>query len=122
MLIVDDEDDLRTLLRLNFKYANFDIIEANNGPTAIELATRHLPDVILLDIMMPEMNGWEVYRILREQDETHEIPILIITALDRQEEIADQMLKADRADFITRPVSRRELIDRIHQLMNRFGA
>ncbi len=117
ILIVDDQDDLRELLKLNLRYENFEIEEAKNGKEAIQKALIKPPDIILLDIMMPEMDGWQVYQALKDNIQTQNIPIIIITALDQQRQVAEQTMNPLNTDFLTRPVRRKELIERIKRLL-----
>ena len=80
MLVVDDEHAIRLLCRVNLSASGIDVLEAENGITALELARRERPDLVLLDVMMPDVDGWTVARELAEDDETHEIPIVFLTA------------------------------------------
>jgi CheY-like chemotaxis protein len=80
VLIVDDETALRLICRLNLRSAGFDTLEASDGASAIALARAERPDLILLDIMLPEMDGWQVAEELAANDETREIPILFLSA------------------------------------------
>ena len=80
VLVVDDEDDIRELCRVNLEFEGFQVFDAPNGPAGLEQAARHRPDVIFLDLMMPEMDGWEVLRRLKEDDATAQIPVVLLTA------------------------------------------
>jgi CheY-like chemotaxis protein len=88
VLVVDDEDDIRELCRVNLEFEGFEVVDAANGPNALEQAASTRPDVIFLDLMMPEMDGWEVLRRLKEDDETAHIPVVLLTARTGEE---DQM-------------------------------
>jgi DNA-binding response OmpR family regulator len=80
VLVVDDENAIRMLCRVNLSASGIDVLEAENGTTALELARRERPDLVLLDVMMPDVDGWTVARELAEDDETREIPIVFLTA------------------------------------------
>lgn len=80
VLVVDDEAILRANLREMLTFEGYDVIEAENGAVAVQLAQRHLPDVIICDVVMPEMDGFEVLRQLRENQVTASIPMLLVTA------------------------------------------
>src|SRR5437764_1826951 len=88
VLVIDDEDDIRELCKVNLEFEGFSVVDAPNGPAGLERATRELPDVIFLDLMMPEMDGWEVLRRLKEDDATADIPVVLLTARTGEE---DQM-------------------------------
>ena len=80
VLVVDDEDDIRELCRVNLEFEGFEVVDAANGPSALEVAGRARPDVIFLDLMMPVMDGWEVLRRLKEDDATADTPVVLLTA------------------------------------------
>ena len=80
VLIVDDEASIRLICRLNLRSAGFDTLEASDGASAIALARAERPDLILLDVMLPDLDGWRVADELAENDETREIPILFLSA------------------------------------------
>lgn len=87
ILIIDDDDDSRYLLKYHFKDMNYIIIEANNGKKGIELALKYIPDLILIDIMMPVMDGFSAIKIIRNNNSLQSIPIIVLTAgLDKNEE------------------------------------
>ena len=88
VLVVDDEDDIRELCRVNLEFEGFGVVDASSGPRALELAASQRPDVIFLDLMMPAMDGWEVLRRLKEDDATADIPVVLLTARTGEE---DQM-------------------------------
>lgn len=118
VLVVDDEPDVRALLRANLKSAGFDVLEASNGAEALSIAKHDLPTVIILDLMMPEMNGIEVCRALRKHPPTSRIPILMLTAKTTEEDkVAGFEVGAD--DYVTKPFSPRELILRVRAVARR---
>jgi DNA-binding response OmpR family regulator len=77
---VDDERSIRLLCRVNLAASGIDVLEAENGRKALELARRERPDLVLLDVMMPDVDGWTVARELAEDDRTREIPVVFLTA------------------------------------------
>jgi CheY-like chemotaxis protein len=81
ILVADDEPAMRVLVRVNLQVEGVDVLEAKDGAEALEIATRERPDLILLDVMMPGFDGWEVARRLAASPTTREIPILFMTAL-----------------------------------------
>jgi len=112
VLIVDDEHSGRETLQSVLEGEGYDLIMAENGPQAIEKAKLYLPDVILLDVMMPGMTGFEVCERIRNDPQVAEIPIIILTALDDRESLLTG-LKAGADDFISKPFDRFELRARL---------
>ncbi len=118
ILIVEDEDDIVELLRYNLEKANYQTALARNGEEAIDAVQCNMPAVVLLDIMMPELNGWEVCRILRESSKGRAVPIVMLTALSGEEaRIKGLGLGAD--DFISKPFSIREVLLKIRKYVDR---
>jgi signal transduction histidine kinase len=109
VLIVDDEQDVAELLRYNLEKANYAPIVAYNGEEAINAVQCHDPQAVLLDVMMPELNGWEVCRILRQSSKGRSLPIIMLTALsDEESRVKGLSLGAD--DYLAKPFSLRELL------------
>jgi two-component system alkaline phosphatase synthesis response regulator PhoP len=118
ILIVDDEKDIIELLKYNLEKAEFRTISAGNGSDALEIIEKSNPDLIILDLMMPEINGIEVCRILKKNDETKNIPIIMLTArATEMDKIIGLDLGAD--DYVTKPFSPREIIYRINAVLRR---
>lgn len=112
VLIVDDEYSGRETLQSVLEGEGYNLIMAENGPQAIEKAKAYLPDVILLDVMMPGMTGFEVCERIRSDPQVAEIPIIILTALDDRESLLTG-LKSGADDFISKPFDRFELRARL---------
>ena len=83
VLVVDDEPDVLLLCRVNLQHAGHEVLEAADGDQAIEIARRERPDAIVLDLMLPHVGGYEVLAALREQEDTREIPVCVLTAKAR---------------------------------------
>lgn len=116
ILVVDDESSIVTLLQFNIEKAGFDVVTAEDGRTGYELALTEKPDLIVLDLMLPEMDGIEVCKQLR-QDKV-ETPILMLTAKDDElDKIIGLELGAD--DYLTKPFSPREVVARIKAILRR---
>src|SRR6266481_2143530 len=112
VLVVDDEEQNRTLLRDPLEARGFDVQEAGNGPEALLAIAERLPDVILLDLMMPGMDGFEVCRRLKKNSLTAHIPVLMITALsERKERLMG--IQAGANDFLNKPVDMQDLLLRV---------
>ncbi|MCF7668174.1 MAG: response regulator transcription factor [Verrucomicrobia bacterium] len=118
ILIVDDEPDALELIDFNIRAAGYSVISADDGEDALKKAREHLPDLIVLDLMLPEMDGLEVCKILRRDKKTIHIPVIMLTAKAAEiDRVLGLELGAD--DYITKPFSPRELVLRIKKLLNR---
>jgi DNA-binding response OmpR family regulator len=117
ILVVDDEERIRSLLEAYLTREGFRVVTAANGREALSVAARERPDLILLDIMMPEMDGYEFIRLYTKD---HHEPIILLTArLEESDKIVGLELGAD--DYITKPFSLRELTARIRTVLRRVG-
>lgn len=118
ILVVDDEKDIVDILKYNLeKEHEFEILTAYNGKEALELVENH-PDLILLDIMMPELNGFEVCKQLKQNPATAKIPVIFLTAKENEiDEILGLELGAD--DYIHKPLSPRKVIARVKSVIRR---
>ena len=118
VLVVDDEPDLVELLTCQLRSCGYEVIRAATGLEALHQARRHLPDVILLDLMLEGMDGYSVCEILRAQPSTARIPVILVTALGG--EIARlNGFEAGADDFVRKPFVREEIVRRIEQVLER---
>ncbi len=117
IMVVDDEPDTVDLIKLVLETEGFEIISAYSGRECLEKLIIERPELVLLDIMMPEMDGWEVFHRIKEKYQ--DLPVAILTIRDRDIDkmLGIHVLKAD--DYITKPFGRRELIDRVKRLLNK---
>ena len=115
ILIVDDEPRIRDFVRMNLELEHYNVIEATNGIEAIDELREHLPDLVVLDVMMPEMDGFETLKAMRE---VSNVPVIMLTVRqDEQDRIRGLDLGAD--DYIAKPFNPRELLSRIRALLRR---
>ncbi len=118
VLIVEDETDLLKLIEFNMRQSGFTTFVATTGKQALEIATRERPDVILLDLMLPDIQGTDLCRTLRGQPETLDIPILMVTARGEEiDRVVGFELGAD--DYVVKPFSPRELVLRVKAVLKR---
>jgi DNA-binding response OmpR family regulator len=119
VLVIDDEAPIRLLCRVNLEAEKMEVLEAADGPTGLELARGATPDVILLDVMMPGLDGWRVAERLIEDPETREIPIIFLTA---RAEFRDRARGLDigGVDYVTKPFNPVELADLVRDLLARL--
>jgi two-component system alkaline phosphatase synthesis response regulator PhoP len=118
ILVVDDEQDIRDLLAYNLKQDGFAVVQAANGREALAQVASAKPDLVILDIMMPELDGFETCRAIRTNPETRHLPVIFLTA--RSAEI-DQILSLELGadDYVQKPVSPRVLVARVKSLLRR---
>ena len=115
ILVVDDEERMVRFIRLNLEHDGFRVIEAFNGTQAINKIRASLPDLILLDIMMPDIDGFEVLRTIRE---VSSVPVIMLTAKGEEDDrVRGLELGAD--DYVTKPFSPRELVSRVRAVLRR---
>lgn len=121
ILVADDEVDVLNLVSTNLKAAGFNVLKAEDGPAALELARNTLPALIVLDLMLPGLSGLEVCKLLRGDPATKLIPIIMLTAkAEEVDRIVGLELGAD--DYITKPFSPRELVLRVKSVIRRASA
>ena len=119
VLIIDDEAPIRLLCRVNLEAEGMEVVEAGDGPTGLELARSVQPDVVLLDVMMPGLDGWAVAEELLDDIETEEIPIIFLTA---RAEFRDRARGLDigGVDYITKPFNPVDLAQLVRHLLERL--
>lgn len=114
VLIVEDETELLTILQIRLSHCQFEVFAASNGTDGLELARKIDPDIILLDIMMPGIDGFTILREIKGSEATCDIPVIIVTARDR---IEDSCLLEGAEGFITKPFDFKDLEGTINRLL-----
>lgn len=118
ILVVDDEERMVRFIRLNLEHDGFQVIEAYNGQRALDQLRENLPDLVLLDVMMPDIDGFEVLRMVRE---SNDVPVIMLTAKGEEDDRVHGLeLGAD--DYVTKPFSPRELVSRVRAVLRRTDA
>ena len=118
ILLVEDEQDLLELLRYNLEREGYDVHTAATGEDAVKLARAHHPDLMILDLMLPGMNGLEVCRTIKSRDDTNDIAVIMLTAKGEEPDIV-RGLEIGADDYVTKPFSPRVLMARIAAVLRR---
>ncbi len=118
ILVVEDDLDIRELISFNLANEGHQVFEANDGEVGIDKARNNNPDLILLDLMLPGIQGLDVCRIIKSDQETKETPIIMVTALGQEEDIV-KGLETGADDYITKPFSIKVLIARVNAVLKR---
>jgi len=118
VLVADDEEDIRALVAFRLKRAGYEVITAADGEEALLLATTRLPDLVVLDMMMPKATGLEVTRSLREHDATKDIPVILLTARAQEGDVV-RGFGAGADDYVKKPFSPQDLQARVQALLER---
>ncbi|MFH2037868.1 MAG: response regulator [Chloroflexota bacterium] len=119
IVCIEDDEDMVDLIRLILSRRGFEVFGANRGVSGLEIIRKEKPDLVLLDLMMPEMDGWEVYQQIKSDESTQNIPVIVVTAkaqsIDRV--LGLHIAKVD--DYISKPFSPQELLDSIESILIR---
>jgi DNA-binding response OmpR family regulator len=118
ILIVDDEKALVSLVALHMQMTGYEVLFANDGWSAIDICKRDKPDLVILDLMLPKLNGWEVCRRLRSDEEIKTISVIMLSA---RGELEDKLrgFGAGADDYVTKPFSPKELVARVKRILDR---
>jgi len=116
ILLVDDEEDILDFLELILEEQGYSVLKATSGRDALAAAQMNRPELILLDIMMPEMDGWEVLKLLKADEEVSHIPVAMLTA---RTEMKDKIqgLQEGAIDYICKPFATKELLDKLEIIL-----
>ena len=118
VLVVDDDPVILKLLEVNFEMEGFQVVRAADGAEGLERAREVLPDIVVLDVMMPRMTGYEVAKALREDIGTAHIPIIFVTARAQSSDV-ERGMELGVEDYVTKPFDPLDLIDRVNALLAR---
>lgn len=120
ILIAEDEKDIRDLVVFSLTYGGFEAIAASNGSDAIAMAEAELPDLILMDVRMPQMSGYEACQKLKQNPATRDIPVVFLSAKGQESEIK-QGLNSGAEEYILKPFAPDELVKRVKEILSRRG-
>jgi CheY-like chemotaxis protein len=120
ILIAEDERDIRDLITFTLGFAGFEVVAAANGEEAVNLARQEFPDLILMDVRMPRMTGYEACAIMKADAKLKDIPVIFLSAKGQDSEIQTG-LQAGAADYLLKPFAPDQLTERIQTVLARFG-
>ena len=120
ILIAEDERDIRDLVAFTLRFAGYEVFAAANGEEAVQLAPQVSPDLILMDVRMPRMTGYEACRILKLNPDLKDIPIVFLSAKGQEAEI-QQGLEAGAEEYLLKPFAPDQLTSRVKTILAKFG-
>jgi DNA-binding response OmpR family regulator len=118
VLLVDDEKSILMMLEVNFRAAGFDVVTATSGAGALEMAVAARPDAVVLDLGLPDLDGWEVVKRLRELDGVASTPVVVLSGTDRNDALGRGYASTVEA-YVTKPVEPDELVQTVRRVLAR---
>jgi DNA-binding response OmpR family regulator len=122
VVYIEDEPEMVELVQIILGRAGFEVAGAGSGLDGLQLARREPPDLVLLDLMLPDMDGWQVYRELRADESLKHIPVIVITAKSQSIDMVLGLHVADVDDYISKPFSAQELVKRAERVIAQQAA
>jgi CheY-like chemotaxis protein len=120
ILIAEDERDIRDLVAFTLRFAGYEVVAAANGEEAVELAPRENPDLILMDVRMPRMTGYDACRMLKSNPKTKDIPVVFLSAKGQESEIQTG-LEVGAEEYLLKPFAPDQLTERVRSILAKFG-
>lgn len=120
ILIAEDEPDIRDLVAFTLRFAGHEVVAVGNGAEAVEAAPREMPDLILMDVRMPQMTGYEACEKIKADARVKDIPVVFLSAKGQDSEI-QAGLSAGASEYLLKPFGPLELTDKVRELLERFG-
>ncbi|HLF74564.1 MAG TPA: response regulator [Anaerolineales bacterium] len=120
ILIAEDERDIRDLVAFTLRFAGHEVFAASNGEEAVDLAPKVNPDLILMDVRMPRMTGYEACRLLKANAELKDVPVMFLTARGQESEI-QQGFDAGAEEYLLKPFATDQLTSRVKAILAKFG-
>ncbi len=120
ILVAEDERDIRDLIVFTLQISGFNVIQAPNGEEAVKKASEIKPDLILLDVRMPKMTGYEACEMLKKQEDTKDIPIVFLSAKGQETEISTG-LELGAEDYFLKPFTPDDLIQQVNKILAKYG-
>ena len=120
ILIAEDEPDIRELVAFMLRFAGYEVMAASNGEEAVQAATHDIPDLVLMDVRMPRMTGYDACRIMKANPSLHDVPVVFLSAKGQEAEIQSG-LEAGAEEYLLKPFSPDELTNRVRTILSKFG-
>ena len=120
ILIAEDERDIRDLVAFTLRFAGYEVVTAVNGEEAVRLAPKENPDLILMDVRMPRMTGYDACRLMKASEELKDIPVVFLSAKGQDAEIQSG-LDAGAEEYLLKPFSPDQLTNRVRAILAKFG-
>ncbi|MEJ5311280.1 MAG: response regulator [Anaerolineae bacterium] len=120
ILVAEDERDIRELIAFTLRFAGFEVELASNGAEAVEKVSASIPDLILMDVRMPRMTGYQACEALKQNPATHDIPVVFLSAKGQESEIQEG-LEAGAKEYILKPFAPDELTAQVHRILREIG-
>ncbi len=120
ILIAEDEPDIRELVAFTLRFSGYEVVSASNGEEAVQLASREVPDLILMDVRMPRMTGYDACRVMKANEDLKDIPIVFLSAKGQESEIQTG-LDAGAEEYLLKPFAPDQLTDRVRAILLKFG-
>lgn len=120
ILVAEDEPDIRELMTFMLRFAGYEVVAASNGEDAVHLAGRELPDLVIMDVRMPRMTGYDACRMIKTNPELRDVPVVFLSAKGQDSEIKSGM-EAGAEAYLLKPFSPMELTNRVRSILSRYG-
>jgi len=121
ILIAEDERDIRDLVAFSLRFGGFEVVEATNGQEAVDKARQAMPDLILMDVRMPKMTGYEACKQLKSMEDVKHIPVIFLSAKGQEQEI-QQGMEAGAEEYILKPFAPEDLVNMVRKVLQKTGA
>jgi len=122
ILCIEDEQEMIDLISLILSRRGFEVTGAHGGQNGLDMVRRDLPDLVLLDLMMPDLDGWEVYQQMKAHEETRDIPVIVVTAKAQSIDKVLGLHIAKVDDYIAKPFSPQDLLTSVETVLKRHGS
>jgi DNA-binding response OmpR family regulator len=120
ILIAEDEPDIRDLIAFTLRFAGYEVVSCSNGEEAVELAKKESPDMILLDVRMPRMTGYDACKEIKSDPTMKDVPVVFLSAKGQESEIRDGM-EAGAEEYLLKPFAPDQLTERVRSVLAKFG-
>jgi two-component system alkaline phosphatase synthesis response regulator PhoP len=120
ILIAEDEPDIRELVAFMLRFAGYEVVAASNGEEAVQTALREIPDLVLMDVRMPRMTGYDACRVMKANPDLRDVPVVFLSAKGQESEIQTG-LQAGAEEYLLKPFSPAELTNRVRHILARRG-